>query len=98
MKNFLLILSMELTSMFLFGQVNNKARFLVTILDSSQIESITSSTNRLIPSFSDSGLNTLLSRYTITKFEQAFPDSRYKYLRDVWMIESNSMGLRDSLF
>ncbi len=48
MKNFILILSLQLTSLFLFGQTNSKFGFLVTILDSSQIESITPSSNRLI--------------------------------------------------
>lgn len=49
------------------------------------------------PTFTDPVVNTILSTYTIYDFGQAFPESRFEYMRNIWRFVTNSPTLGSDL-
>lgn len=49
------------------------------------------------PTFTDPAVNTILSTYTIHDFSQAFPASRFEYMRNIWQFVCNSPTLGSDL-
>lgn len=67
--------------------------FYLWITDKNRITSY----NEGVPEFDDADINNIFSNYEVTYFAKAHPLSHYKYLRSIYRITCDSIGLAEEL-
>lgn len=80
-----------------FAQENN-TKFYLAITDKTQIQSITSNIDgngniTYSISFSDANVTAIFSNYVVYNFSEAFPDSRFRYMREKWFVSCSTDSL-----
>src|SRR5690554_4329438 len=73
--------------------VCQEALFYLHIMDKERIVSY----NEGIPIFDDPNINAIFDKYSVTNFSKAFPLSGYDYLRKIYQITADSVGLAQEL-
>ncbi|XZF12470.1 S8 family serine peptidase [Chitinophagaceae bacterium MMS25-I14] len=75
-----------------------KTTLLVSIVDKSAEPVVRDAGKEgLSVTFGNTQLNNIISRYTVSKFERAYPTAFASYLRNVWKVEVNSSKLMEDL-
>lgn len=85
-------MAMLLLSLNLSAQENGST-FYLPIPDSTILDTVIDNH----PYFTNTEVNGLLENYSITRFERAFPTSRYYDTRQIWLVTANSLELAAAL-
>lgn len=83
----MLLLSLNLSAQ------ENGSTFYLPIPDSTILDTVIDNH----PYFTNTEVNGLLENYSITRFERAFPTSRYYDTRQIWLVTANSLELAAAL-
>ncbi len=92
-----LFIALLITTFAVKAQNNFPVQFTITILDSTQIDTIKKIGPHYKPFFKNNALNAIIHHFPFTKFERAYPASRYRSLRDIWLIETDSIQVMNVL-
>ena len=71
--------------------------FTLQINDIAAIPAITQNYPEVTLNFADPGLTTIASHYHIYNFEQAAPEAPTEHMRQLWLVEVDSLGLMNEL-
>jgi hypothetical protein len=88
-KSYLILVAISLLTS-LTSIVSAQVTYLLTITDSTKIVAFSNTGSTASVTFSDPALNTITANYLLTRFEKAYPTSRFPHLRKVWMVSANN--------
>ena len=97
MKSLCSLLLLILLNQFSVSAQNSDTSIYLSIANPAVYTGNIASGGGLVPQFTDPAINALVSGYTFTKFEQAFPNSNYEYLREVYDVKCNNTKLAADL-
>lgn len=95
-KTILFFLLALLCRNYSFGQSGDSTIYL-TIMDPNALVRIDKTPSGLMPVFSDPGMNDIVSKYSFTTFQVAFPSSRFPDMHRIYRVVANNTAVAGDL-
>jgi len=95
MKN---IITLLLLALFTGSVAAQTGTIYLSVTDPSALESVvTNNDGTVTPVFNNNGINSIISNYSFTVFQQAYPNSRFLSSRQVYLVVANSTNVAADL-